>query len=902
LPRAQLEVDLLLPSADADRQVEVNLPAGVSFDPSRPALRQAEMEITVRQPPLLKHLQQLVLQLLNTPKDWPVSLYECLADLAGVKAEAARELLRDHRVGPATSTTYPTIDATEEFHGKLAQLRADLSRLSANGNCAEARTRLEDVWGNGNWLTSVVLQRRTSADTLSARSVVARTGMIEDVSKRASPYKAKLHVHVAVTDAESFSIARFSGWMSALLIAVVIGVLLLSEKVFKFSDQQVSAEVLAIVLTLFSAIQAGRIERSDRSTVRGRLAVAGNKLIVASILPAVVLAVALAFSRSVKWAVAWAAICFGWQLAMQVALRLRLRHAYRPDPQRAASSPSHPGLALITDEPDYGHSQALHSSWWRNTTADALLLGRQAYGYVIWQRGASPTLRELLQAARPAYPTATTSRPRRSKWLRLLASLAATRSPIQPADDLSRRQSSQASSRGNSAGPGEARSVAAEELLPERPANVLALQRSGTARQALTFVVFREQPEADWVTRPVVFPVDLDPDRLAPAESVTGTVEIFLGLPQDHEPLTVDRHPITAMLAAAAERRLTVLEVQLPVPPPTSAYRNYYWARVQVAFREFEIEEISPFLESVRKRAYIACGVHDKSEVAHPLWITAVKTTLESELRIINPPEIVGRGVTGLVLASDMDVTARCGSFSAESEDAKTWRVLAICADSRNGIENYILQNLDKELRLAGLTYVRLHGKAVMLLVGHERDEGAIRDNLRSLRDDQKGSRIEVCVDGWQSRKELGHAGPEPLLLVHIRSPDRPGGTLDVLDSLREILQATAAGSDSIPASDWNVWYAQIEVAAGNAGQTLLTLRLSVDPQVVAGWKPVKLEEIERKVRRLAASNAARAAGSLSENPSPQENTVISVRRITSPTVRLRSTLLEPQEAPGSTV
>lgn len=150
LPRAELEVDLLLPSADADRQVEVNLPAGVSFDPSQPPLRQAEMEITVRQPPLLKHLQQLMLQLRNAPENWPMPLYQCLADLAGIKAGAARELLRDHWVRPAATTTYPTLGelrtATGKFDSKLAQLRAELSRFS-EGNCATARTHLEEIWG-----------------------------------------------------------------------------------------------------------------------------------------------------------------------------------------------------------------------------------------------------------------------------------------------------------------------------------------------------------------------------------------------------------------------------------------------------------------------------------------------------------------------------------------------------------------------------------------------------------------------------------------------------------------------------------------------------------------------------------------------------------------------------------
>jgi hypothetical protein len=901
LPRAHLKVDLLLPSADADRQVEVNLPAGVSFDPSRPTARQAEMVVTVKQPPLLEHLRQLMLQLLDAPKDWPVPLYQCLADLAGVKAEAARELLRDHRVRPATGIMYPAVDelraATEDIRSRLDKLRAELGRLSADGDYAEARTRLKDLWKNGDWLKSARLQRRTSADTLSARAVVARAGMIEDVSKRASPHKAKIHVHVAVTDAESFSIARFSGWMSALLMTVVLAVFLLSERFFKFSEKDISAEVLAIVLTLFSAIQAGRIERSDRSTVRGRLAVAGNKLIVASILPAVVLAVALAFSRGATWAALWAVGCIGVQLVVQGLLWLRLRRAYRPDSQRAARSSSRTGLVFTTDPPVYSHSVALHSSWWRSTTADALMLGRQAYGYVIWQRGTSLTLRELLEAARPAHTSPTANSPQHDKWLRRLASLATTWSPIQPADDLPHTQSAQPASRGNSADPGDVGSHATPDLL-ERPANVLALQRAGTAGQALTFAVFREQPKANWatlpdvsakadrVTIPVCAPVNLDPDHLAPAESIMGTVEIFLGLPKDQEPLTVNSHPITTMLATAAEHRLSVLEVQLPVPTPTSAYPNRYWARVEVAFREFEIEQISTFLESVRECTYSAHKRNPKTGVPHPLWITGIKTISEGEPRIINPPATVRRSITGLVLASDMDVTACGRSLSDKNEDARTWLVLAICADSRNGIENYILQNLGNELRLAGLTYVLLHGKAVMLLVGHHPGGRTGWDNLQStLRNDPKGASIEVCVEGWQSRKELGHAGPEPLLRVHIRSPDRPGATLDALDSLREILQATTASPDSIQENDWNVWYARIEVAEGNAGLILLTLRLAVDPRVVESWK---LEDIERKVRQRAASKAAHAVGALYDDPSPQEDTVISVKRITWPTVRLR--------------
>ena len=49
------------------------------------------------------------------------------------------------------------------------------------------------------------------------------------------------------------------------------------------------------MLTLFATTQADRIERPDRSTLRGRLYTIGNWLIAASVLPALTLAIALGF-------------------------------------------------------------------------------------------------------------------------------------------------------------------------------------------------------------------------------------------------------------------------------------------------------------------------------------------------------------------------------------------------------------------------------------------------------------------------------------------------------------------------------------------------------------------------------------------------------------------------------
>ena len=64
LPRASLQIDLLLPSADADRQVQVNLPDGVSPDPSRPLRSRAELDVRTEQPLPVGQLAELMGQLI----------------------------------------------------------------------------------------------------------------------------------------------------------------------------------------------------------------------------------------------------------------------------------------------------------------------------------------------------------------------------------------------------------------------------------------------------------------------------------------------------------------------------------------------------------------------------------------------------------------------------------------------------------------------------------------------------------------------------------------------------------------------------------------------------------------------------------------------------------------------
>jgi hypothetical protein len=887
LPRAYLQVDLLLPSADADRQVQVNLPEGLSFDPSQAAAERAEMQIQVTRLTPVDHLARLVDQLLAAPEDWPTNLAECLADLATVKADAARESLRDHRVKPPDGAAAGARLATAEIQDKLGALRAALDQFCAEGDQPQSRVRLRDAWQDGAWLR-VPMQRRASMDRLSPGAVVTRVGMIEDVSKRAAPADAKVHIHVAVTDAEHFSIATFTSRMNALLIGVVIFFFLLG-KFLGISQGQVSAEVLAFVLTLFSAIQATRIERPDRSTLRGLLSLAGNGLIVTSILPTVILAVALAFSRTWPWPIVWAAGCLGLQLLLYVLLQVRLRRVL--DRGTAPGSATQRGPSLRTDPFDYSHSEVLHSGWWRSTTADALMIGRPAYGYLVWQRGSSPTLRELLIGARPPDPPllvptspALAARLRRRigrRWpgIQILAVPGLVgESPAgsggEP-EDADRNP-------GHELGDGLGQH--AGHL--DRPANVLALLHSGTVGQSLTFAVFRDQPKADWVAAPHVCPVDLDPDQLAPTETVTDTVEIFLGIARGGELFEVADHPVAAVLGAAAEHRLFVREVQLPVPTPSADCADQQWALVRIAIGDTDIERLAPFLGVIHQFAERAQSGHRRSP-GHQGCVVAVKMTSEGGARIINPHPAVRRPPGQPVLASDIDVMAAAGPQPGESPDSDTWRVLAICADARSGVENEIVRGLGPGLRLAAMTYARLHGKAVLLVLCHQPGgPGAgpddLADRLANLRAD---ANLVVLLDKWQSVADLGTAGPESLLRLHIRARDRPGAILDVLDSLRETLQAEA--QVALQPDNWNVWHARTMVTGGNAGSCRLTVRLSVEPEVVKAWGPTKIEDIERKVRMLAARRAAAAdalASELGEQDGAPEDIVISVRLITVPT------------------
>ena len=816
-PVGHLTLDVLLPTADADREVQVNLPDGVSFaesqrpdkaDTSRPRL-----DIRVKRPQPFRELRLLLGRLVDEQQAaWPQPLRQCLADLAQSKAAAAREALRHYEASSEKDQAPADIrlGSTTTARDSLDELRAKLAW--PGGGSMDAVTGLEDS-REDLFRQTRYLFRRTSAERVGPRTVVARADMIEDVSLRAVPKEAKIAVDVAVTDGEYFSIARFSGRMSLLLMAMVL-VLMVAWRLLRHTTGP-SPEVLAIVLTLFSALQAGQMERQDRSTLRGLLSAPGNWLIAASIVPALALAVVLAFPWGGWVPTIWAAVCVAGQVVFQAAMSwspLATTESARPEGRQT----------FYTDPLNYEHFTALRSNYWRSTTADALMIGRAAYGYVVWQKSSPPPqLHPLLS------------------W----------------------------------------RSGSTEQ---SEAANILALLRSGTVGQATTFVVFRKKPGDGWTDHAdQVTELDLDPNRLAPMESIASVVDVFVGVSRDRM-LTMGMHPIVKVLKAAGHK-LIVLDAQLPVPAPVAGYEDRRWARVRVALRDAEdIRRLVPFLSAVSSSAVAAPREYRLA--------VAVRTVSSVVPRLISKPAPARGGThrnVPLVLADDLDVV-NTGARKGEEPGARTWRAITICADAWSGIESDIAQGvalMRPPLHLAGLTYGLLHGMAVVVILAHEPPGApgapvpARADIEAKLRHRLARAKLRVLVNKELTRSDLGSAGKFPVLRIHFRWQDRPGGLLNVLTALSATLRETP---HSIEPTDWSIMYAQAQVSGGRSVQARVTIRIH-NPKA-ASWKLGDLAEIGQKVQMLAAQEAT--AGSPADpggGEDPPEDPAISVELIEAP-------------------
>jgi hypothetical protein len=863
-PSGRLRIDVLLPTADADRQIQVNLPDGIALAPPAsmgerepPGPAKPVLDITVNSPPSLYDLSASMDQLLAADdSSTPVSLTRAFADLTRMKSAAALDTLRHYKAGAANGG--PQAPAGEEPRSRVKELLEKLDQPGAMDQTAVAS--LKDIRRSLS-PESLLLSRHTLTDRLSPPTVVARADMIEDVSQQAIPRKARITVDVTVDDRDYFAVARSSARMSLLLMVGVLFFLVGWTLVNPRASR--SAEVLAIVLTLFATIQASRIERPDRSTLRGELSAIGSWLIAGSMLPPLMLAVVFAFTP-VAWVGAIWAVA---SIVLQMALRFFMKHGpltpagwpstgqhQKTGGRRAAVSaaaratlrvslrllfgrvPLTPGgwpaigqhRDFSTSRLDYRHFEALRSDYWRITTAEALMIGRTAYGYVVWQianpsrtaEAISPELTPLLE------------------W------------------------------------------NGGAEAATER-SSVLALLRSGTLGQAVTFIVFRGKPDEQW--REVHKEceqwkgLDLDPGHLAPADSVTGTFDVFVGIYR-HEMPRIIKHPLVIILKAAANK-LMVLDAQLPVPAPVAGHDDRQWARIRLALRDdADIGRLAGFLGAVNAE------MAKPENARHVVAVRAVPTVqprIDTEPDAGEAPAHDGaahahdRESESSVLTSDLDIV-NDADVGDEPPDTRTWRVLTICADARSNIESDIIEHLAcirDHFQLRGLTYGLLHGTAVMVLLIHEpaadprtgvplgrvvqdgKDRAAaLADDLRR---DPAWAKLRVPVDKQLSRDELGGATryPYPMLRVRFRWQDRPGALLNMIRSINEVL--TEEELPSLHGQKWSVSYASLQVLTGQVADGSLTMRMHLPPEEIRGWDLSRMEEMGRKIETLATARAA---------------------------------------------
>jgi hypothetical protein len=542
-------------------------------------------------------------------------------------------------------------------------------------------------------------------------------------------------------------------------------------------------------------------------------------------------------------------------------------------------------LKMVTEPHDYSYLEILGSRWWRSVTAEALLTRQAAYAYMVWQHASSTTLHDLLIDARSQGPPGprrapASSRPSGDRWIRWLDRLAAEAAVNEPAENRP------ANTAIRLARPEKGFSddvASAHAHAQDNPATLLAMIRSGTVSQSLNFVLFHDQPEAGWVAKDNVFPVGLDPDRPIVVESAGDVVEIFVGLPRTTGLLITADHPVSALLRYAEDLRLSVIEIQLPAPCPSRAYDNYQWARIRATAGDSA--GLARYLDKVYEHFH---------EDRFNGCIVGIRATPGGSLRFTGPRPGAASGLAPvkgqrLVVASDIDAVAISRTRPDDTSDDRTWRTLAICADACHGIGNKILRRLDPRLRLAGLSYTVLHGKAIMLLLGHGLSMAQGHDEILAidLARDLAAANVEVLVDSWQSTAELGVAGPDPLLRVRISLPIWPGTMLCVADSLREALLPSASPQDEYP----SVWCVRAIPAAGNI-LIRLVLRLPPSMYWVRELGGAGLEKLERRIRMLTAVKMAAAPGISSSDIIALEDISVRVEFVAAPLIGMLTEIL----------
>jgi hypothetical protein len=292
-------------------------------------------------------------------------------------------------------------------------------------------------------------------------------------------------------------------------------------------------------------------------------------------------------------------------------------------------------------------------------------------------------------------------------------------------------------------------------------------------------------------------------------DNVSSQVDVFIGHICDFPML--EEHPLITALKLA-KGRLIVLEAQLPFPAPVTGYAGRQWARMRVALHDKEdIRRLTEFLYYIYR--YIA----RPQDTKHVVAVQTDPTVLPRAIDEFVKPSLDGKETEPGEDAGDLYLPAG-SAIRSEDPRAATWWMVASCAPARSNIESDIIdwKALGKSCsQLAHLNYARLHGMAVVIVLLHDKNDGAgnphnsdpVQDGQKEYGGDSDTDRSQPRIMVNVSRWELGSLQKCQLLHIRFRWQDHPGAFLDVLDSIGAVLD------DNPPAirqADRSVSYARL--------------------------------------------------------------------------------------------
>lgn len=762
---ARLRVALLVPSTHADRVIEVVIPEGVRCLDSSAAAGSfpgADARIEVRAPQQFEQLRLLLDRILRPdrpPHGW---VRKQLAELAVVKLHAAIHCLRHHYALDDDP------DRTEQLMQALRDLREPLD-AEAHGNVVD----LAAAWARTRPLLPDRLLRRLDRSTTSPGSARFRATAIEEFTLRSEPTEAYVELVVVPGDSPTLGTARAVNGINVLVLAGIAALLALAH-----ATNGSRAEVLATLLTIFPTIQASRLRQPDSTRLAGLLTMRHFKVGLLTAVPGLMLAGVIAFAPEGRWLLAAALLAVVLQLACHVWIRL----LGDPLTGRASLRRRRPRVALETVRTvDHAAFDVLRSAWCQSLTGEVLLLGRTAHPYVVVDRDEPGSLTDLLTAAQGELSDLLPGL--RSGFRRVLRDFRL----------------------------GEATAPAPDVDGGREPVNLLGMLRGTAIGRSATFLVFRDPPKPDWLAaagrlrdpngHPAreIRPVALDRGRQAPLEPPDWVLDVMIGIPEDAADVPFQGHPLARVAGAAKRANFTLLNVQLPAPPPLQDVAERQWLRLRVGVpyrRGDSLRKLVRFLAALDALTGQGVLVHLR-EVPQMETLDATQTAPEDSFDELPGARVpsVGKTRTGrLVTDADVRVPAR---------PADAWRLVAVCAPPRSGLLSDLLAALHEQAGMRSLAAAVsgvLNGTAVIFLLCRLEpaagglDPVAIGRRLeRALRPHRT---VVQLLEGVRPTVLGGSA--RPLLRVQIRTPDRPGVMQDLLRELARQVHREAHVGDGV--------------------------------------------------------------------------------------------------------